>query len=44
MQIKMAISTGDFDSKDHELDDADVVILTNENHGCDDDISKILDL
>jgi len=28
--IKVAISTGDFDSKGHELDDADVVILTNE--------------
>ena len=29
-KIKVAISTGDFDSKDNELDDADVIILTNE--------------
>ena len=29
-KIKVAISTGDFDSKGNELDDADVIILTNE--------------
>ena len=29
-QIKVAIATGDFDSSGHELDDADVIILTNE--------------
>ena len=29
-KIKVAISTGDFDSKYNELDDADVIILTNE--------------
>jgi len=29
-KFKVAISTGDFDSKDNELDDADVIILTNE--------------
>ena len=29
-KIKVAISTGDFGSKDNELDDADVIILTNE--------------
>ena len=29
-KIKVAISTGDFDSKDNELDDADIIILTNE--------------
>ena len=29
-KIKVAISTGDFNSKDNELDDADVIILTNE--------------
>ena len=29
-KIKVAISTGDFDSRDNELDDPDVIILTNE--------------
>jgi len=29
-KIKVAISTGDFDSKYNELDDADIIILTNE--------------
>ena len=29
-KIKVAISTGDFNSNSHDLDDADVIILTNE--------------
>ena len=29
-KIKVAISTGDFNSNNHDLDDADVIILTNE--------------
>ena len=29
-KIKVAISTGDFNSNNHDLDDADIIILTNE--------------
>ena len=29
-KLKVAIATGDFDSKSNELDNADVIILTNE--------------